>query len=58
MIGALVVFCVGSLFRTPQHVLDEARAIAAEASEGDDRPIDLRAEEIEGEASMQEQPAS
>jgi SSS family transporter len=43
MIGALVVFAVGALFRTPQAVLDGARAAAQEErGASDDRPIELR----------------
>jgi SSS family transporter len=41
LIGAVVVFAVGVLFRTPQHVLDEAARKADEARH-DDRPMALR----------------
>lgn len=47
MIGALVVFAVGALFRTPSHVLDSARAAAEEAATGEDRPMELRQETSE-----------
>jgi Na+/proline symporter len=42
LIGAVVVFAMGVLFRTPQHVLDEAARKADEARH-DDRPMALRA---------------
>ncbi len=44
MIGALVVFAVGALFRTPDSVLERAERSAEEAQSGDDRPIDMRQE--------------
>jgi hypothetical protein len=50
MVGALVVFAVGALFRTPPQVLETARATAEEASTGDDRPMELRADEIQSES--------
>jgi hypothetical protein len=42
MIGALVVFGVGALFRTPEPVLVSAARHADHASSGDDVPIALR----------------
>jgi solute:Na+ symporter, SSS family len=42
MIGALVVFAVGVLFRTPNSVLDAARRQAEEAQRGEDKPLALR----------------
>ena len=43
MIGAVVVFVVGILFRTPDHVLDEARRIRAAADAEGDKPLATRA---------------
>ncbi len=42
LIGAVVVFVVGVLFRTPQKVLDEAQMKKREAQEGEDKPLALR----------------
>ena len=42
MIGALVVFCVGALFRTPAPVLASAARHADGARTGEDLPIALR----------------
>src|SRR5882724_10098078 len=42
MIGALVVFCVGALFRTPEPVLASAARHADEAQSGEDVPLALR----------------
>ena len=42
MVGALVVFGVGVLFKTPPDVLESARRKAEEAQAGDDRPLALR----------------
>jgi len=42
MIGAVTVFAVGVLFRTPEAVLDSARRHAEQAEGGDDRPLALR----------------
>jgi solute:Na+ symporter, SSS family len=42
MIGAMVVFGVGALFRTPEPVLVSAARHADDASSGDDVPIALR----------------
>ena len=42
MIGALVVFAVGVLFRTPEYVLSSARRKAEESEMGDDRPHAIR----------------
>jgi Na+/proline symporter len=42
MIGAVVVFAVGVLFRTPEHVLEAAKRQAAEAEAGEDKPMALR----------------
>ncbi len=42
LVGALVVFVVGSLFRTPEPVLQEAERRLKQAEAGDDRPLDLR----------------
>jgi SSS family solute:Na+ symporter len=42
LIGALVVFVVGVLFRTPQRVLDEAMVKRAQAQGGEDKPLSLR----------------
>lgn len=44
MIGAVVVFCVGVLFRTPPGVLTEAQRKAEEAQSGEDIPMALRQE--------------
>jgi len=44
MVGATVVFLVGILFRTPEHVLKAAERKAAAAEAGDDRPMALREE--------------
>lgn len=42
MIGAVVVFAIGSLFPTPSQVLDSAAHEAEQADEAGDRPIALR----------------
>jgi solute:Na+ symporter, SSS family len=42
MIGALVVFCVGALFRTPDPVLESAARHAHQAQTGQDVPVALR----------------
>jgi SSS family solute:Na+ symporter len=42
MIGALVVFGVGALFRTPEPVLESATRLADQARTGEDVPIALR----------------
>src|SRR5712664_3964861 len=42
MIGALVVFCVGILFRTPDQVLESAARHAEEAQTAADVPLALR----------------
>ena len=42
MIGALVVFCVGALFRTPDPVLESAARHAHQAQTGEDVPVALR----------------
>jgi SSS family solute:Na+ symporter len=42
LIGAVVVFVVGALFRTPDHVLEAAQREAAEAQAGEDKPMSLR----------------
>jgi hypothetical protein len=42
MIGALVVFSVGVLFRTPDPVLESAVRHADEAQTADDVPLALR----------------
>ena len=42
MIGALVVFCVGVLFRTPAPVLESAARHADEAQTAEDVPLALR----------------
>jgi solute:Na+ symporter, SSS family len=42
MIGALVVFCVGVAFRTPQPILDLAARHADEAQTAEDIPLALR----------------
>ncbi|MCC2671197.1 MAG: sodium solute transporter superfamily [Armatimonadetes bacterium] len=42
MIGAVVVFAVGVLFRTPEHVLESAKRQAEEAETGEDRPLAMR----------------
>lgn len=42
MIGALVVFCVGVLFRTPEPVLESAARQADQAQTADDVPVALR----------------
>jgi len=42
MIGALVVFCVGVLFRTPDQVLESAARQAEEAQTAEDVPLALR----------------
>lgn len=48
LIGALVVFAVGVLFRTPSSVLVEAERKALEAERGEDRPMALREEAAAG----------
>jgi len=47
MIGALVVFGVGVLFRTPEPVLVSAARHADDATSGDDVPIALRGAPLE-----------
>jgi len=47
MIGALVVFGVGVLFRTPQPVLASAARHADGAQTGDDVPVALRESPLE-----------
>jgi SSS family transporter len=42
LVGAVVVFAVGVLFRTPRAVLVEAERRLRQAEAGDDRPLDLR----------------
>jgi len=42
LIGAVAVFLVGVLFRTPQRVLDEAENKKRQAKEGEDKPLALR----------------
>ena len=42
MIGALVVFCVGVLFRTPEPVLESAARQADQARTAEDVPVALR----------------
>jgi hypothetical protein len=42
MIGALVVFAVGVLFRTPEPVLKAAARQAAQAQTAEDVPVALR----------------
>jgi len=42
MIGALVVFCVGIFFRTPDQVLESAARHAEEAQTAADVPLALR----------------
>ena len=44
MIGAVVVFAVGVLFRTPTHQLEQAKRRELEAQEGEDKPMSLRSE--------------
>jgi SSS family transporter len=44
MIGSLVVFAVGVLFKTPESVLEAARRKAKEADEDEARPLALRSE--------------
>ncbi len=44
MVGATVVFLVGILFRTPDHVLASAERKAAMAEQGDEKPLALREE--------------
>jgi len=48
MIGALVVFCVGVLFRTPDQVLEAAARHAEEAQTAEHVPLALRASERRG----------
>src|SRR5262245_34569714 len=43
LIGALVVFCVGVLFRTPDHVVEFAARHAQQAQTAEDVPLALRA---------------
>lgn len=43
-VGALVVFVIGCLFRTPESALERARAALRRAEGGDDRPMDLRSD--------------
>jgi len=42
MFGAVIVFVIGVLFRTPQHVLDAAHEKAATANREEDVPPALR----------------
>ena len=42
MIGALVVFVIGALFRTPDYVLESAERTAEAAEAGEDRPHEMR----------------
>src|SRR5439155_1552358 len=42
LMGALVVFCVGALFRTPDPVLESAARQADQAQTGEDVPLALR----------------
>lgn len=48
VVGAVVVFAVGVLFRTPAAVLEAAKRRRAEATAGDDRPMALRDQQGEG----------
>ncbi len=48
MIGSLVVFMVGVLFKTPEHVLEAAKRRAQEAAHGEDKPMSLREEGAAG----------
>ncbi|MBM3496325.1 MAG: hypothetical protein FJX72_18685 [Armatimonadetes bacterium] len=43
-VGALVVFVVGVLFKTPPQVLEAAQRQARQADAGDARPMSLRGE--------------
>jgi len=47
MVGALVVFCVGVLFRTPDQMLEDAARHAEEAQTAEDVPLTLRASAVE-----------
>ena len=42
MFGAAITFTVGVLFRTPAHVLENARRKAEQARGGDERPMAMR----------------
>src|SRR5207249_12009764 len=42
ILGALVVFCVAALFRTPDPVLESAARQADQAQTGEDVPLALR----------------
>ncbi len=42
MIGSVVVFSIGVLFKTPEETLIRAKQRAEEAQAGDDKPMDLR----------------
>jgi SSS family solute:Na+ symporter len=52
MIGALVVFCVGVLFRTPDPVLESAARQADEAQTAEDVPLALRESPLEEVAAI------
>ena len=52
MIGALVVFCVGILFRTPNQVLESAARHAEEAQTAEDVPLALRKSRAEEPVPM------
>lgn len=41
LVGAVVVFAIGAMFRTPQERLDAADRVA-QGAQGDDRPVSLR----------------
>ncbi|MGI8905312.1 MAG: sodium:solute symporter [Candidatus Sumerlaeaceae bacterium] len=44
MFGALIVVAIGVLFRTPDHMIEQARRRAVQASAGEDKPMYLRGE--------------
>jgi hypothetical protein len=52
MIGALVVFCVGVLFRTPDPVLESAARQADKAQTAEDVPLALRESPLEEVAAI------
>src|SRR5207249_3296324 len=42
MVGAVVVFAVGVLFKTPEAAIEEANRKASQVEGGEDRPMELR----------------
>jgi hypothetical protein len=53
MIGALVVFAIGVVFRTPWHVLEDARRARERADVQGDKPLAVRDDEAPAAAAPQ-----